>query len=163
MPSAGRGTTGSTGLSAPKSSKGKLEKADALAAEAARRLGIDALVAGDAPNADAIFGHIENCEKFIEAERFDRPDDEFVSMALEIVDELIEYSTSEPQLAAATHWLAEQAPARPKSGRAVRDPVSTLALLTLIYIANIGLARYRGEKDHEPLWVKIDKRVDKLK
>lgn len=171
MPSAGRGTTVSSGLSAQKSpeasgkdrrSSGKLQRADLFATEAARVLGIAEMLTPDAPNPKGILDHFERCEIFVREEDFKHPDSEFNAMALEIVDELIEFATTEARLGDAIRWVTESWPAEDTKTSHQRDPVALLAVLTLLYIARAGAEFYRGDTTHEPLWASIRKRVQTL-
>lgn len=171
MPSAGRGTTVSSGPSAQKSpeasardrrSSGKLQRAELVATEAARILGITGLLAPDAPNPKGILDHFERCEKFVREEDFKDPDAEFSAVALEIVDELIDLATTEARLREAVRWVTESWPASETKGSQQRDPVALLAVLTLLYIARAGSEFYHDDPGHAPLWASIRERVQTL-
>ncbi len=104
---------------------------------------------------DSLFARIEECDKFA----IDAPvnsDMMFLALSLPIANGLIYFATSRERLRIAREWIQT-------NWHDKDDPISTLAALTLIYIVKRGWREYHSRADKQDVWVRINRRVEKLK
>lgn len=121
-------------------------------------LGIDAIV-DPRGGADGIFEQFLDCERLAEKETAGTSDGAFISTALPIASALIHYATTLERLERANRWVATNW----RRGPSNADPANVLALLTLIYVVNVGLRRARSKPQEKLLWQGMQKRLEKLK
>ena len=129
-----------------------------MAAEAVAILGIDAVV-NPRGGADGILEQFADCERLAEKEPEETSDGAFVSTALPIASALIHYATTLERLDRAKLWVGTNW----NRGPASADPANVLALLTLIYVVNVGLRRARSKPQEKLLWQRMRQRLEKLK
>lgn len=123
------------------------------AAEAARILGVTNLID---ETADTLFAQIEGCDAFATGSEGDS-DSIFIALSLPIANALVHYGTSRHAMADARAWFLSHWPEANTP-----DPTSALAVLTLIYIVDKAVERYRDQPEKRDVWLRIQARMAKV-
>ncbi|HKO58707.1 MAG TPA: hypothetical protein VJ276_22770 [Thermoanaerobaculia bacterium] len=115
---------------------------------------------GDAIQAmsELLFQQIEDCEIVAETAPPAEQDPTFLALTLPLANNLIHYAAAVWDMEAARQWVHNHWP----QGLPAKDPIATLAALTLIHLVNKGSEHFREDAARKDVWARIGQRIVKL-
>jgi DNA-binding protein Fis len=126
---------------------------DSIAREAIDQLGIAEVLDRER---ESLRSHLHQCDELAASNPMESEDLVFISLALPILNALLQYATSRQRLADAIAWVRRNRPDDEEI-----DPLATLAALMLAYVVRTAVREAKTEWDKKE-WLRIYHRVERL-